>query len=32
MISLFRDSYLRAFLIGFAVTGLPMAFSTGLFS
>ena len=32
MITLFRDSYLRAFLIGFAVAGVPMAISTGLFS
>ncbi len=32
MPSLFRDTYFRAFLIGFAVTGLPLAVSTGLFS
>lgn len=32
MLSLFRDTYLRAFLIGFAVAGIPLAISTGLLS
>jgi hypothetical protein len=32
MLALFRDSYLRAFLIGFAVAGVPMAVATGVFA
>lgn len=32
MLTLLRDSYLRAFMIGFAVIGVPLAVSTGLFS
>lgn len=32
MAALFRDSFVRAFVIGFAVVGIPMAISTGLFA
>jgi hypothetical protein len=32
MIALFRTDYIRAFIIGFIVAGVPMAASTGLFS
>jgi hypothetical protein len=32
MIALFRTDYIRAFIIGFVVAGVPMAASTGLFS
>ena len=32
MIALFRTDYVRAFVIGFLVAGVPMAMSTGMFS
>ena len=32
MIALFRTDYVRAFVIGFLVAGVPMAASAGLFS
>lgn len=32
MLTLFRDSYFHAFLIGFTVVGVPLAVSTGLFA
>jgi hypothetical protein len=32
MLSLFRDGYFRAFLVGFVIAGVPMATSAGLFS
>jgi hypothetical protein len=32
MLTLLRDSYFHAFMIGFAVVGLPLAVSTGLFA
>jgi hypothetical protein len=32
MTGLFRDTSMRAFMIGFIVAGIPMALSAGLFS
>ena len=32
MTALFRDSFVRAFVLGFAVVGIPMVISTGLFA
>jgi hypothetical protein len=32
MIGLLRTDYIRAFIIGFIVAGVPMAATTGLFS
>lgn len=32
MIDLFRTDYVRAFVIGFLIAGVPMAMSTGLFA
>jgi len=32
MIALFRTDYVRAFVVGFLVAGVPMAASSGLFS
>ena len=32
MLTLYRDGFVRAFVIGFVVAGVPMAVATGLFS